>query len=350
MTYAKSMSRPIPLHEWAVRQQIDGIVGPVDQHVRLGDVAELSGSGLNRVDFAWATRAHIDLVVRDAADGTPLVAVEVDGPQHESDPEQARRDRLKDSLLQQSGVDVIRVRTALAQTRHGRDTLAAYLLDLWAASRAFYDAQEEGTVPLTEVFFHPFMFRYDPETRRSESLDPSMPFLARLAGEMREGGVLSAPATLSRYRDGVGRCDVRVFLPIAPSRFLYAETTVARFRIPGVAPSQVGEQIALLDIESQYDGWLEGTHGALGPDAAHDLWPRPVCGVRTSGDSWCMSGFSSGFLGWLRDVLGRDIWFGEHDGEPFYAETPRSRGLTSREQTLSASPPCSQEKPTQPSR
>ncbi len=55
------------------------------------------------IPFDGRSRMEVDLYCTDAS-----VAVEVDGPQHLSDPEAYRRDRRKDALLQQSGRLILR--------------------------------------------------------------------------------------------------------------------------------------------------------------------------------------------------------------------------------------------------
>jgi hypothetical protein len=104
-------------------------------------------------DFDWATRAEIDLLVRDH-DLAPLFAMEVDGRHHIDDARQVRRDRLKDRLLRDAGIDLLRVTSQGALSRHGRDRLVAYLADLWFTSRSFHEQQQTGAIPPDEIFCH----------------------------------------------------------------------------------------------------------------------------------------------------------------------------------------------------
>lgn len=55
------------------------------------------------IPFDGRSRMEVDLLSRD-----PRVAVELDGPQHMSDPVAYRRDRRKDRLLQENGYLVLR--------------------------------------------------------------------------------------------------------------------------------------------------------------------------------------------------------------------------------------------------
>ncbi len=55
------------------------------------------------IPFAERSRMEVDLCCRAAR-----LAIEIDGPQHLSDPDAYRRDRRKDALLQENGYFVLR--------------------------------------------------------------------------------------------------------------------------------------------------------------------------------------------------------------------------------------------------
>ena len=71
------------------------------------------GTALNEAQAAFVGRtSSIDFVVYNAVTKLPLLAIEVDGfAWHENNPEQLRRDGLKDSVLNRIGLPVLRLRT-----------------------------------------------------------------------------------------------------------------------------------------------------------------------------------------------------------------------------------------------
>lgn len=213
---------------------VEGYGARVHQGVKLSSVVDPPAGP----DFDWATRAEIDLLVRDD-DLAPLFAMEVDGRHHVDDLRQARRDRLKDRLLRDAGIDLLRVTSQGALTQHGRDRLVAYLADLWFTARAFHEQQEAGAIPPDELFSHFGVLVADPDSGRYESLAPDMRVRARLHAEYAAGRlpVTGIPATWIRYRRDVGLIDAVTVLPVRADLFLAAEASVGIASIPGLSPA-----------------------------------------------------------------------------------------------------------------
>ncbi len=117
--------------------------------VRLADVIDVDGLTGRAKDYGL--RAHLDFVMVDAETSEPLFAVELDGVQHRTDPVVQERDRLKDELCETAGLPLLRIRSDLTR-RHGRWIVLSYLVDAFYLERAFYEAQEQGTIPWDEPF------------------------------------------------------------------------------------------------------------------------------------------------------------------------------------------------------
>jgi hypothetical protein len=86
------------------------VYGPhsVQGHVGMGDVVSSGGIGLSDAELRYLRLAHFDFVIWDAKERA-LAALEYDGVHHITDPEQQRRDRLKDSICQKAGLPLYRV-------------------------------------------------------------------------------------------------------------------------------------------------------------------------------------------------------------------------------------------------
>ncbi len=276
----------------------------VHLHTKLTDlVPPASGD-----DYDWSTRAHVDLVVRDDEDGLqPLVAIEVDGRSHTQNAQTIYRDRLKDALLRDAGIDVVRVKADAAQRPHGKERMTAYLLTLWFASRAFYAAQEDGLVAYDESFFHPFTFTVDETTGRRESLDPTLRIRSRLQSDSAENGIPVCWIPQEWHRTDPVTTDTvaRVILPLTDEQFLLVEAVVAGMNIPGVRPADIAGQLALEQIEADYDGWLSGDATARRVSDLDSVVPQDATPFGPDG-TWRFTGSSSLFADWMRPILGSD--------------------------------------------
>lgn len=78
--------------------------------VRLGQVASPTNPNLTERERAFMARASCDFVIYFKVGKTPLGVIEVDGGSHDR-PDQAARDALKNSILEKSGIPILRLRT-----------------------------------------------------------------------------------------------------------------------------------------------------------------------------------------------------------------------------------------------
>lgn len=83
-------------------------------HLPLLRVINNDLSGLNSAQTAYATHpcTHIDFVLYDKLDKTPLLAIEVDGSSfHKKGSKQHERDELKDAILAAKNFPLLRLKT-----------------------------------------------------------------------------------------------------------------------------------------------------------------------------------------------------------------------------------------------
>lgn len=78
--------------------------------VKLAQVASPANPNLTQRERSFMTRASCDFVIYFRVGKTPLGVIEVDGGFHDK-PEQVARDDLKNSILQKSGIPILRLRT-----------------------------------------------------------------------------------------------------------------------------------------------------------------------------------------------------------------------------------------------
>ena len=86
------------------------VYGPhsVQGHVGMGNVVASEGMGLSDAELRYLRLAHFDFVIWDAKERA-IAAWEYDGVHHVTDPEQQRRDRLKESICRKAGLPLYRV-------------------------------------------------------------------------------------------------------------------------------------------------------------------------------------------------------------------------------------------------
>lgn len=118
--------------------------------VKLSQVIRQRPSRVSSEFWSYATRAHFDFVVCDAATYIPNFAVELDDASHRRS-DARRRDRMKDAVCQAASFDLLRVDArALDRGPRGR-RLVEYLIDAREYFRAFGEAQDRGDVPDDEI-------------------------------------------------------------------------------------------------------------------------------------------------------------------------------------------------------
>jgi hypothetical protein len=86
------------------------VYGPhsVQGHVGMGDVVFSEGIGLSDAELRYLRLAHFDFVIWDSQERA-VAAWEYDGVHHVTDPEQQRRDTLKDNICHKAGLPLYRV-------------------------------------------------------------------------------------------------------------------------------------------------------------------------------------------------------------------------------------------------
>lgn len=295
--------------EMASYLDLRSVASDNDASVHLGTkLSDVTDPRLAEGDFDWATRAHIDLLIRDDQALRPMFAIEIDGRQH-ADEEQARRDRVKDRLLETAGIDVFRITTATALRRHGKDRLAAYLARIWFMARQFDAAKEAGHFASDESFWHTCVIVDDGRGGKT-SMNPTMEFRRRLALDHADKGtpVVWVPQTWVRTRGDVGLVDARVVLAFTDDLFLYAEATVGRITAHGIQNRDIAEEAALLDLQWQYEQLRRGEPMARRVADLSPLLPPEATMLnlmRTDGSWGQNSGFSL-FFDWLVEAVGQE--------------------------------------------
>ena len=124
---------------------------------RLRDVVQKDGTYLSTREFDFYTRSHFDFVIADN-DWRPLMVVEYDGPVHEEDEKQQERDRIKNELCRRASLGILRINDRYVTKLANGMTMLRWIVEVTELEKAFYEAQENGSVPLDEPFDPSFLF------------------------------------------------------------------------------------------------------------------------------------------------------------------------------------------------
>jgi very-short-patch-repair endonuclease len=153
--------------EWGMRVHIKP---------RLADVITKEKTPLTQRVFDYYTRSHFDFVLTDT-EMRPVMAIEYDGPLHQTDPKQAERDAIKNDLCKDAGLGILRINDNHVTKLYRGMTLLRWIIEVRAMEEAFYEAQQVGQIPYDEPF--------DPGLIASDGKGKRFPYW------------LSAPATIS---------------------------------------------------------------------------------------------------------------------------------------------------------
>ena len=129
---------------WKVAEKNGAHVFP---KVRLKDAIPVKNSGVSEADLSFAIMAHLDFLVTDAF-FHPLFAVEFDGPTHETDMQQQRRDRHKDALMERFELPLLRINANYLHRKYRDFDLLSFFLELWFLRDSVFKALEAGFVPV----------------------------------------------------------------------------------------------------------------------------------------------------------------------------------------------------------
>ncbi|WFU14651.1 DUF2726 domain-containing protein [Bradyrhizobium sp. CB3481] len=123
---------------------------------RLSDLIQKGGTHLTNREFDFYTRSHCDFVVADD-ETRPLLAVEYDGPLHQSSAEQIERDEIKNELCRRAGLGLLRINDNYVTKIYRGMTVLRWIIEVTKLEKAFNAAQEEGPIAWDESFDPAFL-------------------------------------------------------------------------------------------------------------------------------------------------------------------------------------------------
>lgn len=215
---------------------------------KLSQVIYQRPTGTTYDQWNYATRAHFDFVVCDAKTFVPDFAIELDDPTHNA-LEAQQRDRKKDVVCEAAGFELLRITSsALDRGPRGR-RLVEYLIDARQLGQAFYEAQEQGAIPLDEPYDYRLVLGRNDDGRVCLINDLSQP--ARLAAlTAYEAGEIKAQIIKGfhlYWRDGWA--EGWSWLHVRDDLFLFRQTKLRSYRFDcGIGPGELAEDLSAAAI------------------------------------------------------------------------------------------------------
>lgn len=264
--------KPLLLNRWEIA--VDGALAEaaarcdvrVLAKVRLSSALDLSSSGLSNELFGYGTRAELDFVIADGSDAKAQFAVEYDGPQHLSDPETMRRDRMKSEICVRLGLPLIRIGSEYLQ-RERKFTLIGYLLEVWKLERAFTAAQKQGVIPNDEPFMPQMVIANSLYGEADFPYSLERPARLRMVAAGRAGKLVSStPEELITPWPAPGEPDTTelveswAVLELRPARYIIGHAVLRNHPVfvPGTTPRSLAADVAVADAGRQLGRWLDG--------------------------------------------------------------------------------------------
>lgn len=221
--------------------------------VRLADIFPISGSGISKEAYNYSLKAHFDLLVTDK-DFSPQFSVEYDGKWHYTNQKQKRNDEFKNRLCDYFNHSLLRINSNYINNKYKGIDLLTYFIEAWYLEKAFYKAQEQGSVPYDESF--------DPKMIISNG-NKMWPYwissdLQLKIHKLYEKGIISSSAP--SYWIGIDnnknyRCVC--WLEVKDNEIIRIKTGMRKQRFSAVIPSELLSMIAVFDLYKELKYYLD---------------------------------------------------------------------------------------------
>lgn len=218
---------------------------------RVADALDIEGICISREAYSYALKAHFDfVVVRE--DATPFCAVEVDGPQHLSDPQTRYRDHLKNMLCRKLGMPLVRMDADFLR-QVGPYSVISWLLEMWLLYEDWQAAQLRGEVSEEE----PFLFFAFP------GYDPFAAARAFVHQQYELGKCLApVPEELS-VLEGENSMLVLALISLTEERTIIGKARCLCFQfptIPSVSPRILAQELSVVDAVEKLKSYVTGRY------------------------------------------------------------------------------------------
>lgn len=253
--------------------------------VRLADLMGTGAPGeLDEEQLRYLQRAHLDFVLVDV-NGLPILAVELDGRIHSTDPNARWRDQTKNELCDKAGIPLVRVNNDFTR-REGKYILLVYICDVFYRGLHFDAAQADGALPEDEVFDHGlFIEKHDDGGIYFGTLDARARVELLRLWESKK--ILHyCPDVWTAKNLETGDICADVYLNVAKDRVLIGSASVRSFGFYGFDAHTLASEVAVLDLRDKTRAWLDQQPVALAQREFNDWFRRFASQEHVMRHSW----------------------------------------------------------------
>jgi hypothetical protein len=235
-----------------LRASLDAHDLNLDVKTRVASILPIDDSGIDRADYSYALRAEFDFVISKGHQRKPEFVVEFDGALHLTDPKTIERDRRKERLCARFDLPLLRIGVE-ALDRPGKETILAWLIDLYYLAEEFDRLQAEGIIAPDDSFTYFLIF--DPAP--GGHLGPSKAFDQKARLDMqaahREGlstGRVPEEVTVDIWDPAVRieRVESYAIFELDADAFIIGHAAIRNFQhFGGISASELATDLAVAD-------------------------------------------------------------------------------------------------------
>ncbi|NLS45847.1 MAG: DUF2726 domain-containing protein [Firmicutes bacterium] len=225
--------------------------------VRLADVFFIDFKKTKGDLANYALKAHFDFVIYDKG-FMPLFAVEIDGKYHFEDERQKRNDRMKNQLCRINSLPLLRINSRYLSRRYRTASLLDWLIDVWFLREAFFDAQDNGLVPMDEVF-DPHSIWFTTDSEDVKPYDFNYHLQKKITQKYKDGMI---PYYYPNTRIGIDKDNIYHglgYLEVAPHKGIMVESAMTSKDFPVIE----SDLLESLIINQLYTKFLDGTYNLI---------------------------------------------------------------------------------------
>lgn len=240
--------------------------------VRLADLMGTGAPGeLDDEQLRYLQRAHLDFVLVDV-NGMPILAVELDGRIHGTDPNARWRDETKNKLCDKASIPLVRVNNDFTR-REGKYILLVYICDVFYRGLHFDTAQADGVLPEDEVFDHGLFIEKDDDGGIYFGTLDARARVELLQLWKNKKIQHYCPDVWTAKNSKTGNICSDVYLSVARDRVLIGSASARSFGLYGFSAHTLASEVAVLDLRDKTRAWLAEQPVALSP-REFDTWFR----------------------------------------------------------------------------
>lgn len=228
--------------------------------VRIADVLPINGSNIKKELFRFALQAHFDFVVVNE-EFEPQFAVEFDGPSHKT-PAQVERDRKKNELCEVYEFPLLRINAKYLDSKYRNFDLLSWFIEVWFWRKFIFEAQENGSLPLDEIF-DPMLMVEIPERKERFPLWLSTEILMKFRELWQNGKIRNiAPNGEWIGVDDLGNYYGIIWIRVDDESGVIAKSAISSKSFP-VVESDILSEILVFQLYEELSNVLDGNKPAI---------------------------------------------------------------------------------------